>query len=188
MKPIRISALLLPLLLLAACESGGGDSGDQPKTFSIITSSLPAGIEGVNYSAQLSSDNGVAPVTWVFAPGYSPPAWLSLSTTGGLSGVPSASGSVSVEVQATDSSMTPVSITRTLPLEIYGMTTNVTFIIDAREDVMRVPNAALRFRPAGAAPAGHCRRFRGHPQRFPSTAAGAFIVVCDSAGDRTHSR
>ncbi|MCA8910278.1 MAG: putative Ig domain-containing protein [Planctomycetes bacterium] len=120
MKPIRISALLLPLLLLAACESGGGDSGDQPKTFSIITSSLPAGIEGVNYSAQLSSDNGVAPVTWAFAPGYSPPAWLSLSTTGGLSGVPSASGSVSVEVQATDSSMTPVSITRTLPLEIYA--------------------------------------------------------------------
>ena len=93
MKPIRISALLLPLLLLAACESGGGDSGDQPKTFSIITSSLPAGIEGVNYSAQLGSDNGVAPVTWAFAPGYSPPAWLSLSTTGGLSGVPSASGS-----------------------------------------------------------------------------------------------
>jgi HlyD family secretion protein len=31
------------------------------------------------------------------------------------------------------------------------MTANVTFIIDSRDDVLRVPTAALRYKPAGAA-------------------------------------
>ena len=35
-----------------------------------------------------------------------------------------------------------------------GMTANVTFTVAERRDVLRVPNAALRFRPPGAAPAG----------------------------------
>lgn len=34
-----------------------------------------------------------------------------------------------------------------------GMTANVTFVIDERDDVLRVPAAALRYRPASAAPA-----------------------------------
>jgi HlyD family secretion protein len=33
-----------------------------------------------------------------------------------------------------------------------GMTANVRIVVDSRENVLRVPNAALRFRPAGAAP------------------------------------
>ena len=35
-----------------------------------------------------------------------------------------------------------------------GMTANVRLIIDRREDVLKVPNAALRFRPSGATEAG----------------------------------
>jgi len=47
-----------------------------------------------------------------------------------------------------------------------GMTANVTFIVDARDDVLRVPAAALRYRPAGAAPA------RERSGSRPSGAAG----------------
>ena len=35
-----------------------------------------------------------------------------------------------------------------------GMTANVRIIVDTREDVLKVPNAALRFRPVGASDAG----------------------------------
>jgi HlyD family secretion protein len=35
-----------------------------------------------------------------------------------------------------------------------GMTANVTILVDQAEDVLRIPNAALRFRPAGEAGAG----------------------------------
>ena len=39
-------------------------------------------------------------------------------------------------------------------LELFpGMTANVRIIVDTRENVLRVPNAALRYRPAGAADA-----------------------------------
>jgi HlyD family secretion protein len=44
-----------------------------------------------------------------------------------------------------------------------GMTANVTAMIEERENVLTVPNAALRFRPEGeAAPAANTRR-RGGP-------------------------
>jgi len=39
-------------------------------------------------------------------------------------------------------------------LELFpGMTANVRIVVDTRENVLKVPNAALRFRPAGAATA-----------------------------------
>lgn len=31
-----------------------------------------------------------------------------------------------------------------------GMTASVSFVLDSRDDVLRLPNAALRFRPAGS--------------------------------------
>lgn len=34
-----------------------------------------------------------------------------------------------------------------------GMTANVRIVVDSRENVLRIPNSALRFRPAGATPA-----------------------------------
>ena len=38
-------------------------------------------------------------------------------------------------------------------LELFpGMTANVRIVVDSRENALKVPNAALRFRPAGAAP------------------------------------
>ena len=50
-------------------------------------------------------------------------------------------------------------------LELFpGMTANVRIVVDTRENVLKVPNAALRYRPAGAAdaraPDGRRRRQR----------------------------
>jgi HlyD family secretion protein len=53
-----------------------------------------------------------------------------------------------------------------------GMTANATFVVDARNAVLTVPNAALRYRPAGVAPsAGRGRKLwvlrEGHPSAVP---------------------
>ena len=54
-------------------------------------------------------------------------------------------------------------------LELFpGMTANVRIVVDTRENVLKVPNAALRFRPAGAADArdgGGARRRAGPTAR-----------------------
>lgn len=51
-----------------------------------------------------------------------------------------------------------------------GMTANVRIVVDSRENVLRIPNAALRFRPAGtAAPT----REAGAPREAESAADGA---------------
>ena len=57
-----------------------------------------------------------------------------------------------------------------------GMTANLRIETDAREGVTRVPNAALRWRPAGAAAADdHGQRVyvlnKAHPKRCPSSSA-----------------
>lgn len=49
---------------------------------------------------------------------------------------------------------TAVIATSNADLSLFpGMTANVRIVVDSRENVLRVPNAALRFRPAGAAQA-----------------------------------
>ena len=50
-----------------------------------------------------------------------------------------------------------------------GMTANLQIVTDDRRDVLRVPNAALRFKPAGAAPVG----IADAPQRRQMAEAGS---------------
>jgi hypothetical protein len=67
----------------------------------ITTSSLPAGTVGTAYTATtLAATGGTPPYTW-FASGL--PSGLSISSAGVISGTPTAAGSFSVTVQATDS-------------------------------------------------------------------------------------
>ena len=126
MKKIRFLALL-PMLLLAACgggdSGGGGDDGggnNNPPAFAITTATLGDAITGVPYNAQLATVNGTAPITFDWATGFTPPAWLSLSTTGALTGTPSAAATHVLEVSATDSSMTPVTVSRSLNLDVLA--------------------------------------------------------------------
>ena len=68
----------------------------------IATATLPGVIQGAAYSQTLASTGGLAPITWSVSSG-SLPAGITLSSAGALSGTPSASGSFSFTVKATDS-------------------------------------------------------------------------------------
>ncbi len=67
----------------------------------ITTTSLPGGTIGVAYSATLAATGGIKPYTWSLASGLLPNG-LSLSSTGGISGTPTAGATFSFTVRATD--------------------------------------------------------------------------------------
>src|SRR5437899_4132170 len=69
---------------------------------SITTTSLSSGTVGVAYSATLSAAGGTPPYTWSLTAGSLPPG-LALSTSGSISGMPTAVGSYSFTIQAADS-------------------------------------------------------------------------------------
>ena len=82
--------------------------------FKITTSSLPSATLGIAYSAQLQSTGGIGSVTWSICTDCPPmgnlPAGLSLDGNSGLiSGTPTALGTFSFDVQATDSQLNTVS-------------------------------------------------------------------------------
>jgi hypothetical protein len=71
---------------------------------SITTTSLPEGIEGGAYSQTVQASGGTAPYAWTVTTGSTLPSWLSLSTSGTLSGTPTATGSFPFSLTVTDSS------------------------------------------------------------------------------------
>ncbi|HVW86735.1 MAG TPA: PKD domain-containing protein, partial [Bryobacteraceae bacterium] len=80
----------------------------------LTTSSLPVGTVGVAYSAAVAANGGVSPYTFS-ATGL--PAGLSMSSTGQITGTPTASGVSTVAVTVTDSS-TPSHLTASANLSI----------------------------------------------------------------------
>src|SRR5204863_4776735 len=73
-------------------------------TVSITTgSTLPSGVVGAAYSQTLTATGGTGPYSWSLASG-SLPQGLNLSSSGVLSGTPSAEGSFNFTIRATDSS------------------------------------------------------------------------------------
>jgi Putative Ig domain len=109
------------------------DSGVPPQTatvaftliitpkLAITTTSLPSGTIGTAYNTQVQTNNGgIAPISWswIAQAGSSLPAGLNInSTTGVISGTPTATGTFNVTVTATDSS-TPTAQTATANLSI----------------------------------------------------------------------
>jgi hypothetical protein len=77
---------------------------------------LPDGYLTRTYSAQLASTGGKAPVQWSVASGALP-GGIGLSSTGAISGTPTAAGSFAFDVQATDANGR--SATRTLSIDVY---------------------------------------------------------------------
>ncbi len=71
---------------------------------SVGTQGLPPAPVSSAYSAQLEANDGVTPYAWSLAVGSSLPGWLSLSSSGLLSGTPGASdvGQASFTVEVTD--------------------------------------------------------------------------------------
>ncbi|HLY59840.1 MAG TPA: Ig domain-containing protein [Terriglobia bacterium] len=68
----------------------------------ISTTSVPAGTTGTAYSATLAATGGTSPYSWTLSSGTLPTG-LTLSSTGAISGTPTASGSYSFTAQVSDS-------------------------------------------------------------------------------------
>jgi len=86
----------------------GPQSASQPASiaigpaFGITTSTVPNGLTGQPYSVTLTTQNGT-PSIWVIAPGALPNGLTLGSTTGVISGTPTAVGTYSFTVKVTDS-------------------------------------------------------------------------------------
>ena len=74
----------------------------------ITASPLPSGTVGQAYSRQIQTSGGVAPITYSIISGTLPTGLSLNSSTGMISGTPSASGSYSFTVRATDNCCTGV--------------------------------------------------------------------------------
>lgn len=85
-------------------------------TMVITTTSLPSATAGVAYSATLAASGGTAPYSWAITSGALP-SGLTLSSSGVISGTPSAAGTASFGVQATDST-TPTPLTASAQLSL----------------------------------------------------------------------
>jgi hypothetical protein len=147
---------------ISATDSSG-NTGSQtysfavnPATITISPKSLSSARVGVFYSNTLTASRGTAPYTFAATAG-SLPAGLSLSTSGVLSGTPTAGGSFNFTVTATDSS------TGTGP---YSATCSYTFTV--RAATISVSPGTV---PAGTAGVGYSRTIRASGGTAPYTFA-----------------
>ena len=90
-------------------------NGASPVTVS--TTTLPTGAQGSSYSATLAATGGTAPYTWSLASGTLPDG-LALTAGGQITGTPTAPGTASFTVRATDALARPG--TRALTLTVAG--------------------------------------------------------------------
>ena len=86
--------------------------------FSIITTSLPGGATSVSYAATLEAGGGASPYTWSISSGSLPTGLTLNGGTGAISGTPTATGTNSFTVQATDSGNPRQTITRAFSITI----------------------------------------------------------------------
>ena len=86
----------------------------------VTTASLPAASVGLPYSQPLAATGGTAPYTWTLASGSTLPTGLSLSSSGVISGVPSAAGTVSFTVNVVDSSNPVRNAAKVLSIQVVG--------------------------------------------------------------------
>jgi hypothetical protein len=95
-----------------------------PTTLTVKTSTLPGAAVGVKYTQSISVAGGVAPYAFIKDPGSSLPPGLSLSSSGTLSGTPSAAGTTTFTVDVSDSAGN--STTGNLSLTVGGTAPSIT--------------------------------------------------------------
>lgn len=95
-----------------------GQAQNSLKPLMIATSSLPSGTAGTPYSASLSASGGATPYTWLIASGTFPAGLILNSSTGQVSGTPSAAGDFSFKIQVKDSSSLAKTASTTLSITV----------------------------------------------------------------------
>ncbi len=91
---------------------------------SITTTTLPGAVVGTGYSAALTATGGTSPYSWAVV-GGSLPAGLTLSPSGSITGTPSAQGSATFTVRATDASPTPLVASSDLSIAVFPATSSI---------------------------------------------------------------
>ena len=90
-----------------------------PAALTISTSSLPGVTVGTAYAQTLAATGGVAPYTWSLSTGALPTGLSLNTTTGAITGTPTASGTFAITAQVTDNaSPTRVSTTQALSIVV----------------------------------------------------------------------
>ncbi len=133
---------------------GGVDGGSL--ALAIATTSLPAGTVGVAYSESLHGAGGASPYLWALASG-SMPAGLTLSSSGVISGTPTAAGSFSFSVKLTDSSSPSQSVTGGLTLQVEPASSGGTLVIlttSLEDGIVGVPYSVSLVAGGGTQPYG----------------------------------
>ena len=144
------------LCFLSGC---GGSSGSVVRALAITSGAPPSGTQGVAYNGSQgfspSASGGMGPYTWSWAAaaGSSLPPGLSLSTsTGAISGTPTAAGSYSVVMSVTDSESPAVRVSVAYTITVSG--------------------PAMLSITSGAPPAGTVSVAYGGSSGFPLVASG----------------
>jgi hypothetical protein len=107
-------------------DSTGASATSQSLTIKVsnlaitTASPLPAGTQGAAYNLQLGASGGTPPYSWSLASGSNLPAGLTLSSTGILSGTPTAQATSSFTIVLADSESPAASVSRSFSLTIGG--------------------------------------------------------------------
>jgi hypothetical protein len=151
----------------------------------ITTIYLPNGMVGTAYSQTLTASGGVTPYTWTLTAGALP-AGLTLSSSGTISGTPTATGTANFTVKVTDSSTpTPQTASRPLSITITGLTITTLYLPSglvgtAYSQTLAAIGGITPFTwtlTAGALPAGLTLSSSGTISGTPTTAGTASFTV-----------
>jgi len=124
--PIAIAGLLLGGCASESHSSGGGGT---PSPLEITTGSLPSGQVGTAYNGTLAAAGGTAPFTWSLTSGSLPAGLTLSSSTGAITGTPTAStsnSSLTFQVQDSGNPKQTQSATLTLTVAPAGLAINTT--------------------------------------------------------------
>lgn len=106
-----------------------------PLPLSVATTQLPEGLSGTPYSSALHANGGVGPFTWVMTSGILPSGLSLDSSSGIISGLPTAISSASFSVQVTDSESPAKQASANLSM-IIGSSTNNSLLLNGNYTFM----------------------------------------------------
>jgi hypothetical protein len=118
-----VTAGITTISAMLGSVSGNTTLTIQPPPLAITTTSLPSGTVSTAYTTTLAASGGITPYTWSLAGGALPPG-LTLSSTGVITGTPTATVTSSFTVRATDASIPAQTATNLLSITINSAGTS----------------------------------------------------------------